>query len=203
MDALRCLATFARRILTETNFLVRFHEIINVVPVHTESLDQQVLDLAQTAPYRVPVQYLRCLKGIDTLSAVTMLVETQDFRRFFNAPAFMSFTGLVCSETSTADKTHRGSITKAGNAHLRRVLVEAAWHYRHRNTTGQELAKRRRGCPPAVLHITRKAQDRLHRKFWRRTSRNKLGQVAAVAVARELAGFVWATAQHFPTPAPA
>jgi transposase len=163
-----------------------------------ETLDQQVLALAQADAYRVPVQYFRCLKGIDTLGAITLLVETQDFRRFPNAPAYMSYTGLVCSEHSTGANERRGPITKAGNAHLRRILVEAAWSYRHRNTTSAELRKRRQGAPPEVIRIARRAQDRLHRKFWRLTSRSKLSQVTAVAVARELAGFVWAIAQQCP-----
>ncbi len=168
-----------------------------------ESIDKQILEVAQGDPYRIPVQYLRCLKGIDTLSAVTLMVETQDFQRFEDAPAYMSLTGMVSQEHSTGDKQWRGSITKAGNAHLRRVLVEAAWSYRHRNVISPQLAARRRGCPEAVVHIARKAQDRLHRKFWRLVSRNKPAQVAAVAVARELAGFVWAIAQHFPVQASA
>ena len=163
-----------------------------------ESLNQQVLALAQTDPYRIPVQYLRCCKGIDTLGAVTVLVETQDFRRFPKAPAYMDFTGLVCSEDSSGEREHRGPITKAGNSHLRRLFVEAAWNYRHRDITSRALAKRRQGCRPEVVQIARKAQHRLHRKFWRLVSRRKLNQVAAVAVARELAGFVWAIAQQFP-----
>ena len=163
-----------------------------------ESLNQQVLALAQTDLYRIPVQYLRCFKGIDTLGAVIALVETQDFRRFPKAPMYMDFTGLVCSEDSSADRERRGSITKAGNSHLRRLFVEAAWNYRHRDITSQELAKRRQGCPPEVLQIARKAQHRLHRKFWRLVSRGKLNRVAVVAVARELAGFVWAAAQQCP-----
>jgi transposase len=163
-----------------------------------ESLDQQVLALAQTEMYRIPVQYLRCFKGIDTLGAVTALVETQDFRRFPKAPMYMDFTGLVGSEESSGDRERRGGITKAGNSHLRRLFVEAAWSYRHRDITSRELAKRRRGCPPAVVQIARNAQHRLHCKFWRLTSRGKLNQVAVVAVARELAGFVWAIAQEFP-----
>lgn len=163
-----------------------------------ESLNQQVLALAHTDLYRLPVQYLRCCKGIDTLGAVTALVETQDFRRFPLAPMYMDFTGLVCSEDSSGDREHRGPITKAGNSHLRRLFVEAAWNYRHRDITSRELAKRRQGCPPEVVQIARKAQHRLHRKFWRLVSRGKLSQVAVVAVARELAGFVWAIAQQFP-----
>ena len=165
-----------------------------------EGLNQQVLALAQTDLYRVPVQYLRCFKGIDTLGAVTAVVETQDFRRFPKAPMYMDFTGLVCSEGSSGDRTHRGPITKAGNSHLRRLLVEAAWSYRHRDITSRELTKRRQGCPPEVVQIARKAQHRLHRKFWRLVSRGKLNQIAVVAVARELAGFVWAIAQQFPQP---
>jgi transposase len=163
-----------------------------------ETLDRQVLALADTTPYRVPVQYLRALKGIDTLGALTLCVETQEFRRFPNAPGYMKFTGLVCSENSSGEAERRGPITKAGNAHLRRILVEAAWNYRRRNTTGPELARRRRGCPPDVLRLARRAQERLHRKYWRLVSRSKLPQVAVVAVARELAGFVWAIAQHCP-----
>jgi transposase len=163
-----------------------------------ESLDQQVLDLAHIGPYRTAVQYIRCLKGLDTLGAMTLAVETLDFRRFEAAPAYMGLTGLVSSEHSTGSRERRGSITKVGNAHIRRILVEAAWSYRHRNTTSPELAARRRGCPPEVLRIAKKAQDRLHRKFWRLVSRGKPSQIAAVAVARELAGFVWAIGQHVP-----
>lgn len=90
----------------------------------------------------------------------------------------------------------RGGITKTGNAHLRRILVEAARASRQRNVVGPTLSARRKGCPPEVIRIARKAQDRLRRKFWRMMSRNKPAQVAVVAVARELAGFVWTIAQH-------
>jgi len=174
-----------------------------------ESLDQQVLDFAKSGPYRTAVHYLRSLKGLETLGAVTLavepaprpLAETLDFGRFERAPVYMSLTGLVSSERSSGGKEHRGSITKAGNAHLRRILVEAAWSYRLGNTVSPELAARRRACPPEVVRIARKAQDRLHRKFWRLVSRGKPSQVAAVAVARELAGFVWAIAQQVPAAA--
>ncbi len=166
-----------------------------------EILDQQVLEFAQSGPYRTAVQYLRSLKGVQTLGAVTLAVETLDFVRFERAPAYMSLTGLVSSEHSSGSRERRGGITKAGNAHLRRILVEAAWSYRLKNTASPELAARRRGCPPEVVRIARKAQDRLHRTFWRLVSRGKPNQVAAVAVARELAGFVWAIGQQVPTAA--
>lgn len=160
-------------------------------------LDRQVLDLAESEPYRVPVQYLRCLKGVDTRTAVTLVVEAQEFRRF-DARTFMGYCGLGLTEDSSAGKIRRGHITKVGNAHLRRVLVEAAWSYRHRNRVGPALAQRRQGCPMEVVGIAKKAQDRLHRKFWGLMNHRKLPQVVVVAVARELAGFVWAIAQRFP-----
>jgi transposase len=166
-----------------------------------ESLDKQVLEFAQSGPYGTAVGFFRCLKGVETLGAITLAVETLDFVRFERAPAYMSLTGLVSSEHSSGTRERRGGITKAGNAHLRRILVEAAWSYRLKNTVSAELAARRRGCPPEVVHIARKAQDRLHRTFWRLVSRGKPNQVAAVAVARELAGFVWAIGRLVPASA--
>jgi transposase len=163
-----------------------------------ETLEQQTYDLAQQPAYRMAVNCLKTLKGIDTLGALTLAVEVHDFRRFSRASEFMSFTGLVGSENSSGEKVQRGSITKAGNAHIRRVLVEAAWSQRYPNVISKQLAERRRDCPEEVLKIAKKAQARLHRKFLRMTSRNKLHQVTVVAVARELAGFVWSIGQHIP-----
>lgn len=163
-----------------------------------QTLNQQVQDLAETGSYKVPVQYLRCLKGMDTLSALTLLVETQDFKRFLKARDYMGYTGLVVSEFSSGNRVKRGSITKAGNHHIRRILGESAWSYRHSNTVSRQLAERRKGCPAEIVEIARKAQDRLHRKFQRMTHRSKLPQVVVTAVARELAGFIWSMAQHFP-----
>lgn len=163
-----------------------------------EVLSQLLMDLAEKPAYKIPVQYLRCLKGIDTLSALTLVVEVQDFRRFGKARKFMALTGLVSSEFSSGSRVRRGSITKAGNAHIRRILVEAAWSQRYRNLVGAGLAERRKGCPPEIVQIAKKAQARLHRKFWRMSCRSKLPQVTVTAVARELAGFVWAIGQHFP-----
>ena len=157
-----------------------------------ETLSAQINDLAQERPYQALVRNLSCLKGIDTLSAMTLAVEIQDFGRFEKAAGLMSFTGLVCSEYSSGESVHRGSITKAGNAHLRRILVEAAWSNRHKPVVSRQLAKRRLGCPDDVLKIARKAQERLHRKYWRLLSRGKHFGTAITAVARELSGFVWA-----------
>jgi transposase len=168
-----------------------------------ETLEQQTYDLAQQPAFQKAVKCLRTLKGIDTLGALTLVVEAHDFRRFSTASEFMSYTGLVGSENSSGEKVKRGSITKAGNAHIRRVLVEAAWSQRYPNVESLQLAERRKGCPPEVIKIAKKAQARLHRKFLRMTSRNKLHQVAVVAVARELAGFVWSIGQHIPAAAEA
>ena len=162
-------------------------------------LEQQIHDLAQQPMYRTAVSYLRALKGIDTLSALTLMVETQDFRRFSKASEFMSFTGLASSECSSGEKVRRGSITKAGNAHIRRVLVEAAWPHRVPSVWSKKIAEHREDCPKEVVQIARKAQARLHRKFTRMISRNKMHQVAVVAVARELAGFVRSIGQHIPS----
>lgn len=165
------------------------------------AMDQQLQDLAEQKTYRVPVSYLRCLKGIDTLSALTLIVEAQDFRRFERAASFMGFTGLVSSEYSSGEKVRRGAITKAGNTHIRRILVESAWCNRTGNVASHALLERRKGCPPEIVRIAQKAQQRLHRKYWRMISRSKPHTVTVAAVARELSGFVWSIGQHFPATA--
>jgi len=165
-------------------------------------LEQTLQSLAQQEPYQQPVQALRCLKGVETLTALTLVVETQDFRRFSTAAAFMSFTGLVPSEASSGSTVRRGSITKTGNAHLRRVLVEAAWCSRHGQIVSRELAARRQAAPTAVVQLARKAQARLHRRYWRLLHRGKVPGVTVTAVARELAGFVWAIGQHVSATSP-
>lgn len=166
------------------------------------ALDKQLEDMSLQEPYRTPVKFLRCLRGIDTLSALTLVVEAQDFKRFEGARAFMSYTGVVGREHSSGERTRRGSITKAGNAHIRRILIESAWAYR-RGGMSATARKRREGCPAEVVLIARKAEARLHRKFARMVAKNKPSQVAVTAVARELAGFIWSIARHFPTAATA
>lgn len=136
------------------------------------------------------VARLRCLRGLDTVSAVTIAAEVSDFRRFANAPSFMAFTGLVPSEHSSGASVHRGPITKSGNHHVRRVLVEAAWTYRHRPNVGRALQKRGEGQPPEVIAYCWSAQLRLHARY-HKLSRRGHRNTAAVAVARELSGFTW------------
>ncbi len=113
--------------------------------------DARVEQAAMVPPLDEQVARLRCLRGVDTLTAVTIVAEVCDFRRFPTAPSFMSFTGLVPSEHSSGASERRGSITKTGNRHVRRVLVEAAWAYRHRPAIGDKLRRRSEGQPPDVL----------------------------------------------------
>src|SRR5207245_2806976 len=103
-------------------------------------LDKELEALAATAPYREPVGWLRCFRGIDTLSAIILLAEVVDFQRFRRPRELMAYLGLVPSEYSSGECQRRGALTKAGNSHARRILVEAAWHYRHRPTSGRALA---------------------------------------------------------------
>jgi transposase len=166
---------------------------------HTEArlleLDARLAELAEQAPYREPVGWLRCFRGIDTLTAMLILAELHDFRRFASARALMAFLGLVPGEDSSGEKHRRGRITKMGNALVRRVLVEVSWHYQHRPGVGRALAGRRQGQPPRVIAIADKAQQRLCRRFRRMVATNKPKPKVAVAVARELAGFIWAALQ--------
>ncbi len=139
---------------------------------------------------------MRCLRGIDTLSAVGLCAEVGDFARFDKAGRLMSYLGLVPSENSSGETRRQGAITKTGSRHARRLLVEAAWHYRKRPARGKALERRQDGQPANVLAISWQAQQRLHR-VWRRLDgeRGKRRTIVAVAVARELAGFCWALAR--------
>lgn len=163
---------------------------LNTRTVQLDAIDQQLGEAAGRPPLADAVARLRTFRGIDTLSGLTIASEVCDFRRFASASSFMAFTGLVPSEHSSGLRERRGSITKAGNAHLRRVLVEAAWSYRHKPYVRPAMAERSKGQSPQVLAYSWQAQVRLHDKF-KSVAARKNRNVAAVAVARELAGFVW------------
>jgi len=148
--------------------------------------------LLDLEPLRPRVQRLRCFRGIDDLTALTIAAELGDARRFPSAPSTMAFVGLVPSEHSSGTKQARGAITKTGNAHLRRVLVESAWHYRHHPFLGRALRLRQRGAPTPVIDQAWHAQQRLHRRYRRLAARGKPKQHIVTALARELSGFLWA-----------
>jgi transposase len=154
------------------------------------AVDRQIEELATLEPLAADVARLRAFRGIDTLSAVTILTETCDFRRFGSASAYMGFTGLVPSEHSSGASRHQGSITKTGNCHIRRVLVEAAWAYRHAPAVRGAHAKRLEGQPPEIVAYSWAAQCRLNTTY-RKLAAKKGPNKAVVAVARELSGFVW------------
>ena len=156
------------------------------------SVDEDLRTLLALEPLRPRVQRLRCFRGIDDLTALTIAAELGDARRFASAPRTMAFVGLVPSEHSSGTRQARGAITKTGNAHLRRVLVEAAWHYRHRPFIGAALRRRQHGAPAAVIAHAWTAQQRLYRRYHRLAARGKPTQHIITAVARELTGFVWA-----------
>lgn len=154
-------------------------------------LDRRLEAVAVTEPYAPAVAKLTCLRGIRTLSAMVLLAEIGDFRRFDSPRQLMAFVGLVPREYSSGGKERRGGITKTGNSHVRRILVEAAWAYRHRPQLGPRTKVALASQPPSVTTYTKKAQVRLHRRFTLLLSRGKKAPLVAAAIARELCGFTW------------
>jgi transposase len=173
---------------------------IDQTEARLQELDARLAEIAETESYREPVGWLRCFRGIDTLTAMLMLAELHDFRRFASAPALMAYLGLVPGEHSSGDKHRRGRITRTGNALVRRLLVETAWHYQHRPSVGKALTRRRKGQPARVIAIADRAQQRLCRRFRTLAAEHKPAPKIAVAIARELAGFLWAALQPVPVP---
>jgi len=158
-----------------------------------KSLDLQIEDFSKREPYASAVGRLRCFRGIDTTSAMVLVAELYAFTRFLHPKELMSFLGLVSSEYSSGDRRQRGSITRAGNQHVRRILVEAAHHHRHSPLVGEPLKRRRVGQPPDAIAIADKAMARLWRRYLHLKRKGKHSNIAVVAVARELVGFIWAT----------
>jgi transposase len=166
---------------------------IDALVIRRDALEATIAELIPGSPLADTVARLRCLRGIDTLSAVGLAAEVGDFRRFERPSQLMSYLGLVPSEHSSGETRRQGAITKTGSRHARRLLVEAAWHYRRPPRHGTTLTRRQDGQPQAAVAISWKAQQRLHH-LWRRldTKRGKRRTIVAVAVARHLAGFCWA-----------
>lgn len=162
-------------------------------------LDRALEELAEQEPYREPVGWLRCFRGIDTINAMTIVTELHDAVRFGSPRQLMAYLGLVPSEHSSGGSRRQGGITKSGNRHVRRALVNAAWHYRHRPGVGVKLRQRRQGQPGAIVSLADRAQHRLHRRFmYLLLGRGKPSQKAVVAIARELVGFLWAALVAYP-----
>lgn len=168
------------------------------VDAQIAALDRELERIAQTEPWSDPVAWLCCFRGIKTLTALALLAEIGDFRRFGQARELMSFLGLVPSEYSSGEERHRGRITKSGNAHARRLLVEAAWHYQHRPNVSKRIAELQAHVPPEVFARAWRAQVRLAGRHRALQAGGKRATVANVAIARELCGFVWAAMTHQP-----
>jgi transposase len=169
---------------------------IDALVVRRDALEATIAELVPGSPWAQTVARLRCLRGIDTLTAVGLCAEIGDFERFARAGQLASYLGVVPSEHSSGHTRRLGAITKTGSRHARRLLVEAAWHYRRPPATGTALRRRQDRQSAHVLALAWKAQQRLHRT-WRRLDhdRSKRRTIVAVAVARELAGFCWAIAR--------
>jgi transposase len=155
------------------------------------SLDKQVEKLAESEPYKEVVGLLRCFHGIETLTAITTITEMFEFARFSRPGELMSYLGLTCSEDSSGQTQRRGSITKAGNKRVRRLLVETSWHYRHPCKVSKALRMRRKNQPQWAIDIADRAGHRLRKRYRYLINSGKPPCIATVAIARELAGFIW------------
>lgn len=154
-----------------------------------DRLEAELRDIVPETPWAQTIARLRCLRGVDTLSATGLCAEIGDFARF-EPERLASYLGLVPSEESSGPERRQGQITKAGSKHARRLLVEAAWHYRHRPYVSEHLRRRQAGCDPRAIEIAWRAQRRLCAR-WASLERRRGKRKAkvAVAVARELSGF--------------
>ena len=167
-------------------------QAVQLADERLRALDARIAEVAASAPYREAVGILRCFRGVETYTALALLAELGDITRFASARQLMAYLGLVPSERSSGGRQWRGGITKTGNGHARRLLVEASWHQRHAPRVGQALRARRAGQPGWAVAIADRAQRRLHRRYRWLLERDKPATKTVTAVAREFAGFLWA-----------
>ena len=180
-----------------------FQEYVDTVGVLSQrvvALDKQLESSARESVFWPVIEALMALRGVNLLTATTIVAEIGDLQRFASAPQLMAYLGLVPSEYSSGPKQKRGGITKTGNGHVRRVLVEAAWTYRHPARKTAVLRRRAEKTSAAVQDIAWKAQTRLCSRYKKLEGKGKLKVQACTAVARELAGFIWAIGQAMPQP---
>jgi transposase len=157
-----------------------------------DRIETELEQLAASSPWTTTIARLRCLRGIDTLSALGLCAEVGEFDRFEHPDSLSAYLGIVPSENTTGERRRQGSITKAGSSHARRLLIEASYHYQRNPAIGQALERRQRGQSADIINIAWRAQRRLNAR-WRtlKHARKKPNGVVAVAIARELAGFCW------------
>jgi transposase len=181
----------------EAALLDYLHEVEHQTE-RVERLERAIDAAVKTAPERMRavIEALQGLRGIAKISAATIVTELGELSRFAKPRQLMGYSGTVASEKSTGERTRRGGITKTGNAHLRRVVIEAAWAYRYRPAVGAALRKRQAGLSPELKAIAWKAQHRLHGRYCWLAAKGKVKQEVATAVGRELLGFIWAIGVH-------
>jgi len=181
----------------EATLLDYLHEVEHVAD-RIARLEHAIDEAVKAAPERLRavIDALQALRGIALVSAATIMSEVGELSRFTKPRQLMGYSGAVASEDSSGPRTRRGGITKAGNAHLRRIVVEAAWAYRHRPAVGPALRKRQAPVAPEVKEIAWKAQHRLHARYRALTARGKCTQQVMTALGRELLGFIWAIGVH-------
>jgi transposase len=171
---------------------------LDALDAQLAAIDHQLEQIATSEPWADPVRWLTCFRGIGLRTALGLLAEIGDFRRFGTPRELMSYLGLVPSEYSSGDQQHRGHLTLTGNRHARRLLVEAAWHYQHPPRLSTRARADAALVPADVTARAWQAQIRLHHRHRHLTEHGKRSTVATAAVARELAGFVWAAMTHQP-----
>jgi transposase len=180
-----------------------FQEYVRAVNEQTERLarlEQELQDQVKSWRLNPVVEALQALRGVQFTVAVTTVAELGDLTRFDTPRQLMKFLGLIPSEYSSAERRHQGSITKAGNTHARRALVEGAWAYRYPAKVSRHLQLRLEKQPKAIQDISWKAQVRLCKRYHRLMARGKHANQVVVAIARELVGFMWAIAKQVPVP---
>jgi transposase len=180
---------------------IAFQEYVRAVNEHTERLqrlEQELQEQVKSWRLHPVVDALQALRGVQFIAAVTMVAEMGDLTRFDTPRELMKFLGLIPSEYSSGDQRRQGSITKAGNTHARRVLVEGAWAYRYPAKVSRHLQLRLETQPKMIQDISWKAQVRLCKRYRQLVARGKHTNVVTVAIARELTGFLWAIAKQVP-----
>lgn len=165
------------------------------------AMDGEIAKAAQLPLYREHVAWLRCFRGIDTTIAMIFVAELHGVERFESPRALAAYLGLVPSLYASGESARRGKITKTGNGHIRRALVQACWQYRHRAGVGAKLRERQAGQPERVLTIADEAQRRLTGRYRRLVARGKNTNKVIIAIARELVGFLWAALRDDREPA--
>lgn len=161
-----------------------------------ERLEADIAELVEQWTLKPLVVAFQALRGVQLTAAVTLAAEVGDYSRFAQAPKIMGYLGMVPSEDSSGQRRRQGRITRTGNQHVRRMLIQSAWNYRFQPRASRAIAKRRADVSPAVRAIAEKAEQRLSRRYRALIARGKASQKAVTAVGRELAGFVWAIAQQ-------